>query len=335
MANKKYKVKTVVDPRTGQRRYFYGKTEREAMQKVLLFTESIEKGRTFAEVADEWWGDTLERIEHQTQKGYKPAMQRALAHFGKVPVKDIKPRDILRFLNSLKNKFAAKTLATQRMIINLILDTAVLAGDIDVNPCTTVKVPKGERNIRKAASPEDEAKVKAAKDAWLFPFFALMSGMRKGEILATQWKDINFDEGFIEVTKSVEFIGNQPRIKAPKTDAGVRLVPLLDALRERLLMEKDRTAEHFIFSDTGGKTPLTFKRYEILYKHYQKEVGVTCTAHQLRHSFATVAFELGVPTKSVQGFLGHRQSSTTEDIYTHLRKKALLASAELLNKNMK
>lgn len=54
MANKKYKVKTVVDPRTGQRRYFYGKTEREAMQKVLLFTESIEKGRTFAEVADEW-----------------------------------------------------------------------------------------------------------------------------------------------------------------------------------------------------------------------------------------------------------------------------------------
>ena len=275
---------------------FLRKNRERGDAKVLLFTESIEKGRTFAEVADEWWGDTLERIEHQTQKGYKPAMQRALAHFGKVPVKDIKPRDILRFLNSLKNKFAAKTLATQRMIINLILDTAVLAGDIDVNPCTTVKVPKGERNIRKAASPEDEAKVKAAKDAWLFPFFALMSGMRKGEILATQWKDINFDEGFIEVTKSVEFIGNQPRIKAPKTDAGVRLVPLLDALRERLLMEKDRTAEHFIFSDTGGKTPLTFKRYEILYKHYQKEVGVTCTAHQLRHSFATVAFELGVPT---------------------------------------
>ncbi len=46
------------------------------------------------------------------------------------------------------------------------------------------------------------------------------------------------------------------------------------------------------------------------------ETGVTCTAHQLRHSFATIAFEADVPIKSVQEILGHKQLSTTMDIYT-------------------
>lgn len=334
MAREGYVTKTFVDPRTGKRKYFYGKTEREVDKKIFAFKESVEEGRTFAEVAEEWWTDTLERIEYQTQKGYKPALRRALDKFGERPIKEIKPREISKFLNSLKNKFAAKTLATQRMVISLIMDTAIMDGDIDSNPCAAVKVPKGERNVREAASPEDEAKIKAAKDAWLFPFFALMSGMRKGEILALQWKDIDFDANLISVTKSVEFIENAPRLKGTKTEAGVRFVPLLDALKERLLMEKNRGADLFIFSDTDGKTPLTFRRYDTLYKRYREEVGITCTAHQLRHSFATVAFEAGVPLKSVQEILGHRQLSTTMDIYTSFRKKALLFATDILNEKM-
>lgn len=327
-------VKTVKDPRTGKRVYFYGRTEREISKKMLLFTESISAGRTFAEVADEWWGDAMERIAFQTAKSYKPALRRAADEFGDKAIKDIKPLDINRFLHSLKRTLSTKTISHNRLVLNLIFNHAIMAGDIETNPCAAIRLPSGERNIRSAASPEDEAKVKASADVWLFPYFAIMSGMRKGEILALQWKDIHFDESYIDVTKSVEHIGDRPRIKKPKTAAGVRVVPLLDPLKEKLLAIKDRRADGYIFSDTNGDTPLTDSRYATLYKHFQADTGVTCTAHQLRHSFATVAFECGIPVKSVQEILGHKQLSTTMDIYTEFRKKSILATAHLLNEKM-
>lgn len=327
-------VKTIVDPRTGKRIYFYGKTEREVTRKILLFKEQAVVGRTFAEVADEWWGDAMERIAFQTTKSYKPALRRAVDEFGNKAIKDIKPLDVNRFLRSLQRTLSPKTISHNRLVLNLIFNHAIMAGDVEANPCAAIRLPIGERNIRSAASPEDEAKVKASADVWLFPYFALMSGMRKGEILALQWKDINFDESYIDVTKSVEHIGDRPRIKKPKTAAGVRVVPLLKPLKEKLLAIKERRTDGYIFSDTNGDTPLTDSRYATLYKHFQNDTGVTCTAHQLRHSFATVAFECGIPVKSVQEILGHKQLSTTMDIYTDFRKKSILATADLLNEKM-
>lgn len=327
-------VKTIVDPRTGKRIYFYGKTEREVTRKILLFKEQAAVGRTFAEVADEWWSETLERIAFQTRHGYKPALQRAVEKFGDVPVKEIKPRDISHFLRSLSTRFAAKTLATQRMIISLILDLAVLDGDIEVNPCTAVKVPASERHIRPAAPATEEENVKRNADVWLFPFFALMTGMRKGEILALQWKDIDFGKNIIAVTKSVYHESNVPKIKNPKTAAGHRYVPLLTPLKEELLKISDRKKDSFIFSADGGSTPLSHTKFTALYKSFCKATGVTSTAHQLRHSFATVAFECGVPIKSVQEILGHKQISTTMDIYTDFRKKSVEEAASILNKKL-
>lgn len=327
-------VKTITDPRTGRRIFFYGQTEREVSQKILLFKESMEKGRTFAEVADEWWGDTLERIAVQTRKGYRPAMLRAVESLGDIPVKDIKAKDITRFLNTFKGRFAKKTLANQRMIINLILDVAVIDGDIDANPCASVKTPSTERNIMHAATSEEEKLIKENVDVWLFPFFALMTGMRKGEILALKWEDIDFENNIINVTKSVYHTGNAPGVKEPKTSAGRRIVPLLSALKEKLLEIPDRCPDAFIFSDDGGKTPLRSARFNVLYKQYREKTGLKSSAHQLRHSFATVAFECGVPIKSVQEILGHRQLSTTMDIYTDFRRRSVDDAAEILNKKM-
>lgn len=327
-------VKSVTDPRTGKKHYFYGATEREVTVKILEFSKKQETGRTFGEVADEWWGETLDRIAYQTAKSYKPALRRAVAEFGKMPIKDIKPKDINKFLHSLKDSFSGKTLSQQRLILNLIFRQAILEGDIDTNPCSAVKTPDAERKIRSAATPEEEAKVKASTDIWLFPYFALMTGMRKGEILALQWKDIHFDDNYIEVNKSVYHIGDRPNIKLPKTNESIRIVPLLAPLKEKLLAILKREAEEFIFSD-DGKKPLTNRRYITLYKNFQKEAKVQCTAHQLRHSFATVAFECGLPIKSVQEILGHKQLSTTMDIYTAFRKKSILDAAELLNAKIK
>lgn len=68
--------------------------------------------------------------------------------------------------------------------------------------------------------------------------------------------------------------------------------------------------------------------------HYRTDTGVTCSAHQLRHSFATIAFECGLPPKTVQEILGHKQLSTTMDLYTDFRKRAFDEAAKLLNSEL-
>lgn len=328
-------VKTITDSRTGRRIFFYGKTEREVNQKLLNYNSRAKTGRNFSEIAREWWNEETDSLEYQSIKTYRPAMNRAIEYFDDISVKNIKPKDITQFLKSLARKgYAQKTIANQKLVVNLILQYAVLQNDLEINPCSAAIMPKDTtKTIRTAASANDEDIVRKSSDVWLFPFIAIMTGMRKGEILALQWKDINFENNFIQVTKSVYHEGDQPKIKKPKTDAGVRIVPLLSPLRETLLNIKEQKPEDYIISDTG-KTPLTNRRYTTLWKHYKEKTGVTCTAHQLRHSFATIAFECGIPAKSVQEILGHKQLSTTMDLYTDFRKKSFDEAVNALDQFM-
>lgn len=330
-------VKTITDPRTGKRVYFYGATERELNRKILEFTEQKKTGRTFAAVANEWWGLHSEQIAYKTMRSYKPAMERAVKEFGDRFIKDLKPRELEILLKKMaRDGLAQKTVRNQRLILNLIFEHAVLEGDVDVNPCSSVSVPKDlKKTPRTAASAADEKLVRESADVWLFPYMALMTGMRRGEILALQWKDIDFDSNLISVTKSIYHEGNRPVVKAPKTEAGCRVVPLLEPLKNTLLAIETRHPDGYVISNDGGATPLSNRQYVNASDTYKKKTGVACTAHQLRHSFATIAFECGVPVKSVQEILGHKQLSTTMDIYTDFRKKAFSEAAELLNQGHK
>ena len=324
-------VKSITDPRTGKRVYFYGHTEREINKKIMEYSAKSEKGRTFAEVAADWWEEAESDLAYQSIKTYKPAMKRVLAEFGGDTMKDIRAQDINLFLKRLARQgLAAKTISNQRLVCNLIMTYGVLHGDIDINPCASVSTPPAKKSTRTAASSADEEIIKKSFDIWLFPTIALYTGMRKGEILALQWKDIDFNGNIISVTKSVYHEGDRPYIKSPKTEAGNRIVPLLKPLKAILENVSNKCPENYIISD-DGQSPLTNRRFITLSKHYKEETGVTCTAHQLRHSFATIAFESDVPVKSVQEILGHKQLSTTMDIYTDFRKKSIDAAADILN----
>jgi integrase len=324
--------KAIVDPRTHKRVYFYGKTEREINKKIMLYTQKAQIGRSFSEIADEWWEEAEPKLALQSIRSYKLAMRHATEFFGDTSVKDIEAKDIQKYVSVLvKQGYAQKSVNNHRMVLNRILDFAIINGEIGANPCSSVKAPDNlPKTKRDAASLTDEAIVKQNADKWLFPFFALMTGMRKGEILALKWRDIDFDKNYIYVTKSVAHDGDRPIIKTPKTESGNRIVPLLAPLREELLKIEERPWNDYIISDTG-ESPLTSRRYITLYNKFKRETGISATAHQLRHSFATIAFEADLDPKSVQEILGHKQLSTTMDIYTQFREKKLAAAANLLN----
>ena len=332
---KDYVVKTITDPRTGKRKYFYGKTEREVTRKIFEYSAAAERGRTYKEVSGDWWEEAEEKLAIQSRRTYNQARKRAEAEFGDTPVKEILPRDINRFLKKVAAQgYAMRTVSNQKMVVNLVFQTAVLANDIIYNPCASVELPKDlPQKSRSAASSSDEEIIKHSADVWLFPFIAIMTGMRKGEILALQWKDIDFENDIINVTKSVCHDGDRPIIKSPKTEAGNRIVPLLAPLKAHFLSIKNRKQNGYIVSDSGEQ-PLTTSRYQTLMNHFQRDTGVTCSAHQLRHSFATIAFECGLPPKTVQEILGHKQLSTTMDLYTDFRKRAFDDAVKLLNSEL-
>ena len=329
-------VKTVKDKRTGKRKSFYGKTEREVYRKIFEYEQKQEDGRTFAEVADEWWDDIYSTLALQSLKCYTPAYKRARAEFGKDLIQDIEARDISAFLMMLAEaKFAKKTIANQRCILNQIFTRAVLNGDVQHNPCASVRSPKNtaKRTVT-AASVSDEAKILSSDHEWLFPLCALLTGLRKGELLALQWKDVNFEEKEILVYKSVEHEAQRPSIKTPKTDAGTRIVPLLDVLAERLKPIKS-DSEHYLFSDDGGKSPLRKARFDWYYREYKKAVGITATPHQLRHSYATNSVEENINPKILQATIGHADFSTTMNTYVTVRKERQKEVAEKLNARYK
>lgn len=323
--------KSIFDEKTGERKYFYGHSEREINKKILEYERKLEEGKTFAELANEWWNDAYERLALQSIKSYKPALARAICYFGKISIKKITSRDISQFFKQLAYQgYAHRTVANQRIVINQILNYAAVEGEIQYNPCTVVAVPKGlKMQQREAATPEEERKILTTDHPWLFPVIALLTGLRKGEILALQWRDVDFKHKIISITKNVEHEGDRPSIKVPKTEAGFRIVPLLDILAKKLAKHKGKP-EEFIISDTGD-TPLTNRRYITLFKHYQQAVGVKCTAHQLRHSYATIAVEEGVSAKELQGALGHASVTTTLNIYSQYREKSVAHIAQKLN----
>ncbi|MBQ2876969.1 MAG: site-specific integrase [Clostridia bacterium] len=322
--------KSITDPKTGKRIFFYGASEREINRKILDYTRKIEQGRTFEEVADDWWTEAYEVISPTSVRGYRVAKERALMEFGKMHIRDIKARDISAYLSRLANLgYAKSTVKNYKIVISRIFNHALLAGDIEYSPTIGVEIPRGLRTKRRTSADEaDEEIIKNTSDVWIMPYLALMTGLRKGELLALQWADIDFTNKIIKVSKSLYYEGGA-HIKSTKTEAGTRIVPLLSPLLSKLLPLKS-VPSYYVLSD-NGKDPLSSKRFRTLMKHYQEKTGIKATLHQLRKSFATVSVKAGIEPKVLQSIMGHKNITTTYNIYADVRKDSIDAAGVKLD----
>lgn len=315
----------------GKRKVFYGHSERELTQKILEYKESVKNGRLFKTVADDWKGEHFETLAYNTLKGYRPAYNRAVEHFGNSMVRNITARDVSVFLNAFAKKgMAKKTVTTQLLIINMIMDKAVLDGDIDYNPCASVKIPKGLKKVRRDIPSDEELKIikkSLDKPFGLFAFFLLYTGCRRGEALALTHGDIDRDNRVIYVNKSVYHENNRPKIKTPKTAAGTREIALLNVLMQ-VLPKGD--PDQLLFPNDDGKL-MTETQFQKKWSEYCNAAGVSVTPHQLRHAYTTILFEAGIEDKDAQELLGHANISTTRDIYTHITKARRKKTASILD----
>ena len=213
---------------------------------------------------------------------------------------------------------------------------------------------------RKALTiPEQELFMQFLKEStqynhW-YPIFAVMlgTGMRVEELTGLRWCDIDFDEDLISVNHTLVFYNHGDNkgctfsINTPKTEAGNRTIPILPSVKEALQMEKKMQQEFdvkcsvsidgysdFIFVNRFGATQhqgtlnKAIKRIirdcndEVLLKSKEKDPVLLppFSCHSLRHTFTTRAVESGMNVKVLQEVLGHKDISTTLNIYTDVTK---------------
>ena len=167
---------------------------------------------------------------------------------------------------------------------------------------------------------------------------AVYSGLRKGEILALQWSDIDFDRNAVSVTKSVSRVKGKTIIKPPKTRGSVRKVTIPQFLTDELshlresqeqmrvdLENPEWNPDGYLFTQENGAVMNYSTPYEALQDlidRYNKgkpseEQLPKIPFHGLRHTNATLLIAGNQDIKTVSARLGHAQSSTTLDIYAH------------------
>lgn len=356
-----YKTKMI----GGELRKFRSKDPAKVFEKMnaALYPETVKP--TFRRAAEEWQAKHWPQIKPNTQQCYNPALTRALEELGDRPVEEIIPAECERIIARLAAEgYSSKTVKTQKIVLKMIFDAAITHDPpwLLHNPMAAVTVPRGLPK-KKRAAPEDDVMqtiFDRAGDAYfgLFPLLLLCTGCRRGEALALTWGDVDFKGETIEVSKAIVYTDGLPHLTTPKTEAGVRTVPLLPQLKAHLVRPDDAKDEAPIFPAPDGRY-LNENAFRRRWRHYCKDAGlVTITEeervsektkrhyivqrteplispHQLRHGFATLCFEAGVDELDCQGYMGHTDINLTHQIYTDLRARRREKSTKKLANYMK
>ncbi len=324
----------------GERVYFYSNepTEKKAVRDIekqmVEYRGKIERGKTFQEVADEWEEEHYKHIQYQTASRYKSHVSRAVDYFSDYYIKDISSEDIECFYRDMVIKgFSTKSIKDQASIVKMIMRYALIHRYITSNIAEFVASPKGKP--KEERMPLSKNEIKAVKDSVFLNFgkiayFLLYTGLRKGEMLALTYGDIDLQNSLINVNKSVEYIGNKPRVKEPKTKSGIRQVPLPETLK--FLFAGKHKKDDIVFSQNGELMKKSY--FHEQWMRYCKEIGITVTPHQFRHTYATFLFEWKIAEKDAQQILGHADISTTQNIYTHISESRIIQTTKNINKKI-
>lgn len=148
----------------------------------------------------------------------------------------------------------------------------------------------------------------------------LTTGMRRGEILGLQWKDVNLDTGELHIRRQVVKKGAQTLISKPKTKSSIRTILLPPRMVEILAeLKKTATCDWVFPSPVKEGEP---RNPDSLYGRFQKILQrAQCKKvrfHDLRHTFATMALENGMDIKTLSAMIGHISTETTLNIYSHI-----------------
>jgi integrase len=332
-------------PENGKRLYFYGKTQAEALDKLRKAQQEDQKG-LLATGPKQKLGDYLVQWLEATRKPpmVKPStyiQYRSVIHHHLVPglghifIRKLTPQHIQAFYaQKMKEGVKPRTIAFMHATIHTALENAVKWNLVSRNVSSLVSLPRVEEHVmHPLTSDEIEKLIAVAKGHWLEPvlILAVTTGMRRGELVALRWSDVDLNKGVLHVQRTASRVGsygiveNDPKTRSSRRKVVLSNVALKMLKGHRLYQDQIKVKAgngwknmNLVFYDEIGGYLSVDKILKEFHALLDKAGLPRMRFHDLRHSAATILLTMGVHPKVVQELLGHSTIAMTMDTYSHL-----------------
>ena len=343
------------------RKFFTATTIKEVDAMVAKFKRQQESGldmtrtdMTFAEMGTLWLTQYKRTLAGNSYRRYESVLEKHLnPMIGGMKLRDLKPLHLKMLINTMAEKgYAGKTMTEIKQTASQVLEAAAENDLVHRNVFAKVTVPKTEPEEREPIGTAERQLILntcAAHRMGVPALIMLYTGIRKGELIALTWQDIDLETERLFVNKAATFHNNDVSIKTPKTKSGYRAVPIPKLIVPILEKAKAEAASEYVCPSVTGKL-MTHTAYNSAWNSYLHFLNLKAggrdasrsnpkvqaiepfTAHQLRHTYATMLYDADVDIKSAQKFMGHSSIQVTLKIYTHLSEGKEQAAVDALNK---
>lgn len=342
------------DPETGKRKQQWVSikgTKKDAEKRLSELLNQLDNGiyikpdkSTLSDYLEQWLKDyAWPNLSPKTAEGYEYIIRRHLIlGLGKLTLTQLKPEHLHQYYaNKLsagridgKGGLSPKTVRHHHVTLHNALQSAVKWGLLAKNPADAVDAPRFQRReINIMSADEINTFLEAAKDTPYYTIFylALFTGMRRSELLALRWSDVDLMLCQVYVIRSLHQLKNGTILfRQPKSDKSRRMIALTPStaliLREyrenqasiKLLQGLPLSNEHLVFSQLDGSPyrpdTITHAWIKLVRKKGLKGIRL----HDARHSHASLMLKQGIHPKIVQERLGHSSIQVTLDTYSHV-----------------
>lgn len=342
---------------TMKRRFVYGRTKQEALEKLRKVRHEYEQG-TLVDGSKvklgaylEQWLEEIKRpkLRISSYEKYKKTLRLyIIPALGEVQLQKLTPQHVQALYTKMgKARKSPKTIQAVHGLLHNALDHAVSWDLVARNVVDRVKAPPLEK---KEPQPLDADQARRLLEAArghrleMLLTLALVTGMRRGELLALRWSNVDFVAGVLMVRRTVDFIAHYGYVETrPKTKKGYRKIVLPSFMIERLQLYRVAQSEQRVkMGDRWYDLDLVVcglegnylnPRYLLkLFDKVLKQAGLPhMRFHDLRHSVVTLLLAMGVDPRSIQEFVGHEDIETTLGIYGHVLPSMQRGIAEKLD----
>ena len=352
------------DPETGKRinKNVLGKTQaevKEKLRKALEESRELDIIRSDDYTVGEWaksWFELYSKpnVRPNTAEYYRRLIDcHVIPYIGHIKLNKLTTRDIQKLYNDLKDHGRVREVQKTKnpglsnsyvrglhMMLHNCLERARMERLIMRNPTEDCIIPKVEKKEMKILRQEDiSAYLKAADARGVLPMFflELTSGLRKGELVALLWSDLDVERKTLSVSKqAVRAEDGEIKVTRPKTATSIRKISIPQEAVDLLIQEHDKHPDNpymFPSPKTGG---MWFPDSVVnLHAKILKDAGLEhIRFHDLRHTFATMALQNGVDVKTVSSMLGHYDAGFTLSVYAHATDRMQEEAAEKMGSFM-
>ncbi|MBM3926689.1 MAG: site-specific integrase [SAR202 cluster bacterium] len=327
----------------GKRYAVYGRTRDAARQKLRELERKQDQGLPLVssrvllkDYLVGWLDNAKNKVRPKTYVDYETTVRHHIVPvLGQIRIARLTPEDIDKaWATLLREGVSASVVQHAHLRLSKALNDAMRRNLIFRNPCQAVSPPRPERReLRAPDANEVHRLLEISKETEYYEaiYTAFFTGLRRGELLALKWMDIDLDMATLYVNRSVyRAKGGQSIYQDPKTAKGRRLVSLTpsNVLILRSLLERQKAdgllqghavnEASLVFSYRDGR-PILPRGISGAFTKAMRRAGLKgYRLHDARHAHASLMLKQGVHPKIVQERLGHSRIEVTLDVYSHL-----------------